>query len=543
MANKGFITDWLGQQILPITRGELVLDVDGNIALNSVHFLAEDGHPGLITAAERAMLTGSGGTGGISDIYDKLQYINNGLKFNGNSLNFYNSEGTSTPINIISTGDNKLNIVVTGNEVNFGLQAITQDTTSVAQILKSITVDKYGRVTAVTGAALTNAEIPTELTGKTLKNSVLNGCTTENEEIGDNVKAVVNKAYVDKAIQNITGIATGALKFGGPLSTADEAVTVVTETQYQNHYYKVTKSFTIEAQYLYSETEVIANKLVKIGDTLIVYPVSATESKFIHVPSGDDITTITIREEGSAENALTSEMGNITFQFSSIFDVTNLGGTTVSIAFPQAGTNSDGYLSKSDYNLFKSYYDNLSVSYESITPSAGDGIYQIGKLTIGGAENIIYGKNNISSLTITDGTTNAYNPILKFTETGTTDVKITYKGLNGIQIRKNGNDIEFLAANTVIEQDVPNVTTERSTKYLTVADGYKFGVKLGSVDKSTGAVTDGLTDYNEFNELRKVVTYTTTFELISYSLKGAASEDEYRYGNDKLKAAVYIETI
>jgi hypothetical protein len=64
--NKGFIKDWQGNHILPITRGELVLDVDGNVALASNQFLAGslkdangNGLPGLITAAERAMLNGS----------------------------------------------------------------------------------------------------------------------------------------------------------------------------------------------------------------------------------------------------------------------------------------------------------------------------------------------------------------------------------------------------------------------------------------------------------------------------------------------------
>jgi hypothetical protein len=38
--NKGFIKDLQGNNLLPITRGELVLDKDGNIALNSKYFLA-----------------------------------------------------------------------------------------------------------------------------------------------------------------------------------------------------------------------------------------------------------------------------------------------------------------------------------------------------------------------------------------------------------------------------------------------------------------------------------------------------------------------
>jgi len=75
---------------LPITRGELVLDASGNVALRSSDFLAGNGLPGLVTAAERALLSGSSG-GGLSDLSDKLNYINNGLMFNSSVVNFYNS--------------------------------------------------------------------------------------------------------------------------------------------------------------------------------------------------------------------------------------------------------------------------------------------------------------------------------------------------------------------------------------------------------------------------------------------------------------------
>jgi hypothetical protein len=37
---KGFIKDWQGNKLLPITRAELVLDVNGQIALHSAEFLA-----------------------------------------------------------------------------------------------------------------------------------------------------------------------------------------------------------------------------------------------------------------------------------------------------------------------------------------------------------------------------------------------------------------------------------------------------------------------------------------------------------------------
>jgi hypothetical protein len=58
--NKGFIQNWQGENLLPITRAELVLDCFGNIAFTSPEFEAgatrKDGTVnayGLITAAEK----------------------------------------------------------------------------------------------------------------------------------------------------------------------------------------------------------------------------------------------------------------------------------------------------------------------------------------------------------------------------------------------------------------------------------------------------------------------------------------------------------
>ena len=74
MAIKGFIKDWKGQRILPITRAELVLDQNGNPAFTSALF--EAGHVnadgtvnqyGLISAAERALITGGSTGQGISE--------------------------------------------------------------------------------------------------------------------------------------------------------------------------------------------------------------------------------------------------------------------------------------------------------------------------------------------------------------------------------------------------------------------------------------------------------------------------------------------
>lgn len=47
MAKKVILKDQKNVEILPITRAELVIDSDGNIALHSEQFLATDSQPGL----------------------------------------------------------------------------------------------------------------------------------------------------------------------------------------------------------------------------------------------------------------------------------------------------------------------------------------------------------------------------------------------------------------------------------------------------------------------------------------------------------------
>lgn len=537
--NKGFIKDWMGNYILPITRGELVLDKDGNIALNSEQFLAADGHPGLVTAAERAILNGSSG-GSITDVYNKLGYINNGLSFNGTSVNFYNNAG-STPIKIVSEDPGKIKMVVgDNNTISLGLTELSTTETSVSNILKSITVDKYGRVTGVTGSPLTNAELPSTIDSKTITNSTLTGCVTGQDTIGDNIRAIVNKNYVDTKFAEVSGIATGALKFGGTLNSKDIAIAALNIVSNFNSYYKVTTPFQLEVEHLY-ETNGITGDVVqlKIGDTLIIYPQNNV-GKFIYIPSADDLTKITI-QGNEGEPALQNKTGNVGIEFSGVFNVVNKSGYSdyALITLPQATASTDGYLSKTDYVKFTSYADNLAVSYTNAFTSH-PAIYDIGTLTIGGVENKIYGKNNISSLTLNNGSTDQYNPILKFTETGNVDVNITFNGINGILVKNNNGNVELAANNIVVTQQVPQNNSQRTAQYLSITEGYKFGVVLGSSDSNGELVNDGLTDYSQFLTLVKRVLTTAVYETIDYSLDGEDNENEYRYGNDKLKAAISV---
>lgn len=536
---KGFIKDWGGNRILPITRGELVLDQDGKMALSSKYFEAgyNGNEYGLISAADLAKISGGSSGEGISDIYAKLNQINSGLMINNTALNFYTAAGVATPIKIGSVGDGKITIALgNGNTVNLSLEELQSDVTAITQIIKSITVDKYGRVTSVTGGALTNAEIPAELTGKTLKDGTLSNYTTSDKEIGTDEKAIVNKAYVDAKFQEVGSVATGALRFKGGISDANSIETILTDSTYRNYYYKVTKAFNINVSDLYDRAGIPTGTTtieVEVGDTLIVKaPETGTRASFVYIPSGDDDTRITVTKDGSASNALTSRVGEVTLKFSSLFEVSNnpSGSGIAYISIPVATSTQDGYLSKSDYQTFKNYADSLKVDY-SASFTSGSGIYTIGTLTIGTATHTIYGLNNVSTLSLENGTgdNTAFNPIIKFTETGVTnDVKITVKGSNGIVTRKNGSDIEIGAVNEVATD---------STKYLEIDSGYKFKVIVGSV--LNNQVVDGLTDYEEFATFRSNVIQTTTkFEIIGNSLKETGFD--YHYGSEDLIEAVTL---
>lgn len=539
---KGFIQDWLGNNILPITRGELVLDQEGNVALNSKYFLAGEGGAayGLVTAAERAMLTGGGQGGGISDLYAKLELINNGFEVNGTALNFYNAEGTATPINFVPANDT-ISIIAVNNTVNFSLGEVSNAETIATQILKGIQVDKYGRVTSVTSADLTNADIPTELSGKTIKNGILDGCTTAIDGVGTDAKSVVNKGYVDSKIQEVTGLATSSLKFGGVISDASTANTLIKDKDALNSYYKITGVFNYPTTNFRDTAGLVLNGdgtiTTKIGDTIIIYSddYDINTAKFIYIPSADDITSITVKCDSESSNVFTNKVGFVTLQFSNPFISTGSNGNTAYITLPEVSKSSvGGYLSRADYNAFKNYSDSLKVAYDGEF-SSGTNVYKIGTLTVGTTEHAIYGKNTTYGLSLNNGSTSGsnqeYNPILKFTSTDANDVNITFKGLTSIKVKKNGDVVEIGAVNEV---------DTNSAKYLEFDSNNKLKAKIGSLNNNT--VVQGLTDYEEFATFRaNVLIEGTKFLAITNSLKDTSAD--LFYGSTDLATAVYIETI
>lgn len=534
--NKGFIKDLQGNNLLPITRGELVLDKDGNIALHSKYFLAgENGSQyGLITAAERAMLTGTGSNGGsLSDLYNKLNYINTGLSIGGKTYSFYDGNGVATPITIIGT-ENQIAIATNvNNNIQLSLSEINKDAIIVENgVVKGINVDKYGRVTSVTAFALTNEDIPGELSTKKLT-----GCTTE-AVAADNKYAIVNKDYVDTKFNEANTVATGALKFGGTIADLDAAkgVTVNKKTY---HYYKVTSSqaFVIPGDYTTDGNNITA----KAGDTLIV----DGDNKLVHVPSGDDITTLTITKtsvDGSTSNVVNQQLGNLTLKFSPIFHIEGVEGNNklATITIPPVGVNTDGYLTAEDYKKFLSYSENLSTSFTSSVADNVAGVYDIGTLMVGTAPYTIKGIKNTYGLnlvdeTVVEGVTQKHNPTIKLSENGTVISAIGYKGENGIIVTKDGNSIK-------ISQKENESTTPEFLSIGTGADNNKFTIKLGKFDESNNIV-EGLTSFSQFiGFANKVIQQIETIEETLLPQEGDDGT-KYRYGNDKLKAAIKLDII
>ena len=521
---KGFIK--LGEdRLLPITRAELVLDERGNVALTSELFAAGGKNAyGLISAAERALLQTESGNSGmsISDIYDKLSYINTGLLVNNTPVNFYNAtNGSALTTNIISNPDFGINVSYAQNTILFGLQEIHNTESKIENsFINNVTVDKFGRITAISGKELSYDDLP-----ETISNKILASCTTSTEEIGNDSKAIANKKYVDDKVQNVTGLATGGLKFKGGISSWETASGYLT-ADYLNSYFKVTGTFSIDTSYLYEPSNTSKEKTdVKAGDTLIVYQGSYSSPKFVFIPSADDDMYITLSDSDGNQKVINH------LRFSKVFSVTSTSNSAT-VTLPQVTTGTDGYLSAKDYAEFKDYKTSLNVSYSSRFTS-GSGVYEIGTLTVGTKDSILYGKDTTYTLTVQNGSTSGanleYNPILRLSDCSSNNTDIVFKGGKGIRVKKDGSAIEISALYTV---------ADNSKDYLSLDDNNQLEVKLGKVN-SNGSITNGLVSFDALSNFADQVHRAfVRFESIDYSLSGNDSET-YQYGT-KLAQAVNV---
>lgn len=530
---KGFIKNWQDETIMPITRAELVLDKKGQIALTSELFEAgKNGNKfGLISQEDLAKIQGTSGSGqSMADIYDKLGYINEGLYVNStnNKVNFYTANGTPTPIGISSV--ETLSIGVASNVITFDLAEVFTSDKETTKFIKKLKVDKYGRVIAITEGDLLNEDIPDILEEKTIKSSILEACLTSDDTIANNNRAIVNKKYVDDKILQVEGIATGALTFGGSLSSYDDIYGthgVLNNPDYENHYFIVAKPISgIKTDDLKDKLDISTTTFkAQAGDTFIRY-----NNQLVYIPSANEITSLALSEEGK-DPTLDYTVGDILLTFSKPFTLSRVtNSNAVKVVLNRASATKDGYLSYEDFLKFSNYENDLKTSFAGLF-NASNG-YKLGTLTVGETTTDIYGKLQVSSLELTNGVTNAYDPILKFTETDADDVNITIKGINGIKARKVNNDIELSGA---------NIVADTSEQYLKITDGYQFDVILGSYDSNTKQVSNGLTDYEEFHALRSTLSLSGT-QYYAIQNKLTDTSKQYYYGSQLLIEAIALDS-
>ena len=556
--NKGFIKDFNGNTLLPITRAELVLDSAGNIALQSDQFLAggTDNNPnqlpGLITAAERAMLKGSG-TQNIGDLYtkvtdltNKVKYINEGLVVGNKQVYFYDSTGAKTPININTDKNISITHAVDNtNNITIALNTVGDGFDIENKVLKNITVDTYGRVTAVESGLVISENIDT-----TLSNKQLDNCTVTSTPTDDS--SVVNKQYVDALFDMAT---TGSLIFGGAVSQNNYASLL--QSEYNNHYYKATGSFSLAEAYLHPNFGNTSDVTVKVGDTLIVCSDTSDSQqsyKFVWIPSGDDITTITVKK--GENNILTKAINDVTLKFASPFDVTS-ADNTATISLPKAGYIGDsnnvgsGYLSADDWKRFNSYANQGAIVYTPDFQEDTNTTYKIGVLSVGETSTAILGKDYTTSLQAV----NSDGPSLQLTQTGQDDTIIPITGSKGIEVSLDNANGGFNIKTNLkgASQPLPTDTTQQIS-FITIQDGKNsqnksdgslvIGVKLGTVNSEGNVEEHGLVEIDQLHTLATNVRnkFANMVEIIGVSLAtgGNVGDKYYKYGSQDLQNAITI---
>ena len=480
---KGFIKDYDGNRLLPITRAELVLDKNGEMAMHSEQFAAavadpsvpgDEGQYGLISPEDLALVRtlkgGSTGTGTIATIQQQLAalYSNLGFKVGDTTVKFYDSQNTFSDITL--KGDNNITVsTAAGNTIQFTLNTVTTTKTG-SGVITDITTDNYGRVISITGS--------TSLSGLSLQNS-----TVTMSEADD---SVVSKKYVDDKFNTANNTALGALKFGGVIPSQTELDNIGTALASNiNSYFKIgLDGLTLNSAYILGGT---SNITLKAGDTVIVHT-NSNGTGFVHVPSGDEpITTLTVRDDASGK--MEGAVGAVTLKFASPFIVTKQSDTTAAISLPYLGTDLTaeyGLISRKEYNDFMQY-SAKSMSYTATVTSNSPDSYQLGQISFGEENGTpIYGQNTTYTLELNNGYNEGANvakdPKLTFTPSSGTASEIQFKGNAGLEITKSDNGIQF----------TPKITSA-TTDYLT-ASGSQVGVVMGKVEN--GQIVNGLIDYN-----------------------------------------------
>lgn len=508
---KGFITDVAGNTILPITRGELVLDASGNEAFHSEEFAATADRFGLLSPTHYTLLESLGpndtpNADNLASILTKLNAINEGIKVGNTTLNFYdknNNNNQSTPI-IFKSSETISLTADSNNNITASLIPLPQYSapTTTENVVANVTVDEYGRVTKI--------ESTTALSGVHLT-----GCTADNVADNAQQEAIVNKKYVDEKFSEISAISTGALKFEGPIDTANNIATLLKEGSY---YLAANNLENLEASLFHGKTEEVT---VNRGDTLIAHSMQG-QLKFTIIPSGDDGTYINLSD--SATGKTTIGVGTSNIALASPFVLTNdTVNNITTISIPEANEDNSGILSAKLYKEIQNATAK-SMSYKPILPTG----VPLGEIQIG---------DNTEPSTI------IYSPdySLKYQ-----DDAIKWQGYNKdtrisekLNIQFGGGLLHTHSADTSTIQ----VNLGTNNKYLKVENGVLTAV-ISEVDVDS-KFTPGLINNKLFQEYTTILATVAYYEPISKSLNNNEPEDEngpnYQYGSSDLRSAIKVE--
>ena len=498
---KGFITDLAGNAILPITRGELVLDANANVALHSDVFAANTNRYGLLSPTHYALLESLGSAGdtntdSLANIIAKLKAINEGIKVDNKILYFYDTNNQSTPITFTSS-DTVILAAETDNKITASLYTLTEKPTITENVVANVTVDEYGRVTEIS---------PTTA----LSNVCLSGCTSKDISETASEYAIVNKKYVDGRFNDISAISTGALKFNGRINSTNDIGSLLIN----GCYYLSSIDATLNPQYVhYTETAVS----FKVGDTLIAHEIDDV-TKFIIIPSGDDETIINLYATKN-NNPQTIGAGRSNILFNDPFELSydNNSDTTI-IKIPEATSENAGIISS---DLFKQITQATAKSM-SYDPIITDGL-PIGQIKIGDE---------------------LADPI---------DIEIPNYSLkyDNNAIKWSGYDealnIQFgqgLLHNYEEGTSTIQVNLGTDNKYLTVDDGVLTAV-ISTFDKDASKYTPGLIDNTLFGSYVTTLATAAYYRSILKSLNSDDVEDDdgknYQYGSQALMDAVDVK--
>lgn len=200
MAKKALLRDHDNIEILPITRGELVLDSSGKAALHSNEFLATNSKPGLMSAEDKEKLTKinvdselkldsenpvqnkiiTAALKNKADISDNL-VLAEGMK-NAEGITFNLSNTYNTETQILATQEDILRTIANTDEVYVGDEIPEDDNSIKMWIDTNAGFDYSGNTIEVSGGAsiytiYTNSELSADqqLANKEAFESVISG--------------------------------------------------------------------------------------------------------------------------------------------------------------------------------------------------------------------------------------------------------------------------------------------------------------------------------------------------------------------------------